>query len=122
MRQGWTNEAAIERWNAMPREAVERLGPDGDFAKRHLLNPTLLRMLGELPGRRLLDAGCGHGYLSRMLARAGATVVCVEPAAPLFEHAVAQEAAQPLDVRYVRADLCELPDLGPPFDACGASM
>ncbi|MBN1170685.1 MAG: DUF1698 domain-containing protein [Micromonosporaceae bacterium] len=52
---------------------------DGDLAKRHLVNPVLLRMLGEVSGRRILDAGCGNGYLSRMLARRGASVVGVEP-------------------------------------------
>jgi hypothetical protein len=30
--------------------------------------PVLLRILGDLPGQRILDAGCGNGYLSRMLA------------------------------------------------------
>lgn len=41
---------------------------DDDFAKQHLINPVLLRMLGDLARQRILDAGCGTGYLSRMLA------------------------------------------------------
>ncbi|HEY0807883.1 MAG TPA: hypothetical protein VGD84_22650 [Pseudonocardiaceae bacterium] len=28
---------------------------DGDFAKRHLTNPALLRLLGDVRGRRVLD-------------------------------------------------------------------
>jgi 2-polyprenyl-3-methyl-5-hydroxy-6-metoxy-1,4-benzoquinol methylase len=51
------------------RAVVEQMAHDGDFAKRHLVNPVLMRMLGDLPGRRVLDAGCGNGYLSRMLPR-----------------------------------------------------
>jgi 2-polyprenyl-3-methyl-5-hydroxy-6-metoxy-1,4-benzoquinol methylase len=95
---------------------------DGDFAKRHLINPVLLRMLGDLAGRRVLDAGCGNGYLSRMLAGRGAQIVGVEPGQSLFDFAVEQETVTPQGIQYVQADLCALPDLGAPFDAVIASM
>ncbi|MFI5916259.1 class I SAM-dependent methyltransferase [Dactylosporangium sp. NPDC051541] len=147
----WTNEKAIQRWGTMPREALEAMAEDGDFAKRHLINPVLLRLLGEfLPGtatsttaaeasttamtsantttltaptaRRILDAGCGNGYLSRMLASRGAEVVGVEPGRSLFEFATEHESRAPLGIRYIQADLCALPDLGTHFDAVVCSM
>jgi SAM-dependent methyltransferase len=118
----WTNEAAIRRWGTMPRPMMQAMAHDGDFAKRHLINPVVLHMLGNLTGLRVLDAGCGNGYLSRMLAERGAEVVGVEPASSLFDFAVEQETAQPHGIRYVRADLCGLPDLDAPFDAVIASM
>ena len=96
---GWTNQTAIERRSVMPREVLAEMAADGDFCKRHLMNPVLLRMLGDVTGRLILDAGCGNGYLSRMLARAGAQVTGVEPAAALFEFAAANERAQPLGCR-----------------------
>jgi 2-polyprenyl-3-methyl-5-hydroxy-6-metoxy-1,4-benzoquinol methylase len=122
----YPNVAAVERWGSAPRAELEEMAEDGDFAKRHLLNPVLLRLLGDVRGRRVLDAGCGNGYLSRMLARSGARVVGVEPARSPFEVAVDREAREPLGIRYVRADLCGLSDLavdlGGPFDAAVASM
>jgi 2-polyprenyl-3-methyl-5-hydroxy-6-metoxy-1,4-benzoquinol methylase len=118
----WTNDRAIAQWGAMPRTLLEQTARDGDFAKRHLLNPVLLRLLGDLPGQRVLDAGCGNGYLSRMLASRGAQVTGVEPGQSLFGFAAEQEAVAPRGIRYVQADLCALPDLGAPFDAVVASM
>ena len=118
----WTNDMAIRQWAAMPRALLEEMEHDGDFAKRHLLNPVLLRMLGDVGSRRVLDAGCGNGYLSRMLADRGAQVVGVEPGQSLFDFAVEKEAEHPRGIRYVQADLCALPDLDGPFDAVVASM
>jgi 2-polyprenyl-3-methyl-5-hydroxy-6-metoxy-1,4-benzoquinol methylase len=124
----WTNRAAIDRWAAMPHQALAEMAEDGDFSKRHLVNPVVLRMLGEVRGRRVLDAGCGNGYLSRMLAGRGARVTGVEPASALFEFAVHAERAEPLGIRYLQADLCQLgaPHQavvpGGPFDAVVASM
>lgn len=60
-----TNEATIQQWNSVLREAME---PDGDFAKRLLINPVPLRMLGDVRGLRVLDAGCGQGYLNELAA------------------------------------------------------
>jgi SAM-dependent methyltransferase len=125
---GQANLEAIRRWSAMPADAIAEMADDGDFAKRHLVNPVLLRMLGDLAGLKLLDAGCGNGYFSRICARAGARVTGVEPASALFEFAVSVERDRPLGIRYLQADLCALPDdysgadLGVPFDAVVASM
>ncbi|WP_412538934.1 methyltransferase domain-containing protein [Longispora sp. K20-0274] len=122
MGTAWTSASAIDQWNSIPHETMVAMDLDGDFAKRHLVNPTLLRMLGPLPGRRVLDAGCGQGYMSRMLARRGAEVVGVEPADTLFGYATRREAELRQDIRYVQADLTRPPALGEPFDAVVCSM
>ncbi|MEE1743375.1 class I SAM-dependent methyltransferase [Streptomyces sp. JV184] len=123
MTSTWTNEAAIRQWNAsITREAMEANAEDGDFAKRHLVNPVLLRLLGNVRGRRFLDAGCGDGYFSRMLAERGAQVVGVEPTDGMSAFAREKEAELGQGITYVQADLTRLPDLGASFDAVVCSM
>jgi 2-polyprenyl-3-methyl-5-hydroxy-6-metoxy-1,4-benzoquinol methylase len=123
MTSSWTNEAAIRQWNdAATTDALEATAEDGDFSKRHLANPALLRLLGDVDGKRVLDAGCGNGYFSRMLAARGAQVVGVEPTASMCGFAKEKEAELRQGIAYVQADLTDLPDLGAPFDAVVCSM
>ena len=106
MTESWTNDAAIAQWNATAtREAMEAGATDGDFSKRHLLNPTVLRMLGDVRGQRILDAGCGTGYFSRILAEYGAHVTGVEPTEAMCTFAREREAALKQGITYAQADL-----------------
>ncbi|MEU0804981.1 class I SAM-dependent methyltransferase [Streptomyces sp. NPDC005970] len=117
-----TNEVSIQQWNTMPREVMEAMEPDGDFAKRHLINPVLLRMLGDVRGRCVLDAGCGQGYFSRMLATRGAHVTGVEPTDAMFAYSQEKELALQQGIHYIQADLTRIPDLGSGYDAVVCSM
>ncbi|WP_312872249.1 class I SAM-dependent methyltransferase [Amycolatopsis dendrobii] len=115
----WTNEAAIRQWDSgSTRASMEATAEHGDFAKQHLVNPVLLRLLGDVRGRRVLDAGCGNGYFSRMLAARGAEVTGVEPAESVISFAREKAGA---GVSYVQAELARLPALEP-FDAVVCSM
>ncbi|WP_028934581.1 class I SAM-dependent methyltransferase [Pseudonocardia spinosispora] len=123
MASSWTNNDAIRQWNiSTTRKAMEASAKDGDFAKRHLVNPVLLRLLGDVRGLRVLDAGCGNGYFSRMLAEYGAQVVGVEPTEVMSAFAREKETESRQGVTYVQADLTRLPDLGGLFDAAVCSM
>lgn len=105
----------------MAPDQITALDPDGDFTKRHLLNPTVLRMIGEIEGRRILDVGAGQGNLSRILARLGAIVTSVEPAGALIAHSRLMESREPLGVDYVQDDLT-LAEFEPVSDVVVANM
>lgn len=74
---------------------------------------ALWGLLGLAPGRRVLDAPCGYGRLSKPLARRGAVVLGVDQSAALLEHAERDRGDVPAErLRYLRHDLRERIDEG----------
>ncbi|MCK2220075.1 class I SAM-dependent methyltransferase [Actinomadura sp. ATCC 31491] len=66
----------------------------------------LLTLLEPIAGRRILDLACGHGRITRELARRGAAqVVGVDLSAALLERARAAERDNPLGIHYIHADV-----------------
>lgn len=67
---------------------------------------------GAWAGTRVLDLGCGGGFMSEALATQGADVIGVDPAVPAIEAARAHAARQALPIRYGvgRAEAIPLPD------------
>jgi len=80
---------------------------------------TLLDLLGNVTGRRILDVACGHGRITRELARRGAAQVTgIDISGSLISRAVEIEKKEPLGITYIHADLT-VPDAltGARFDA-----
>ncbi|TYB66068.1 class I SAM-dependent methyltransferase [Nonomuraea sp. PA05] len=65
----------------------------------------LLDLVGPVAGRRVLEIACGHGRISRALARRGAEVVGADISAALIAKAEAEERESPLGIRYVHTDV-----------------
>ena len=87
-----------------------------DAARQVLLNPALLALFGNIQGQRFLDAGCGTGYLCRLLSRQGASVVGLEPAQALYAYAAQREQDERLGITYVQQDLSLLEDYREAFN------
>lgn len=110
-------------WDEIAAWRDERLGEEGDLWHRSLIDPTLLEVIGSTRGLRVLDLGCGNGYLSRRFAREGAAVVGVDASIPTLETAIAREMRSPLGVRYEARDAGHLEGLGDrAFDLVVANM
>ena len=103
------------------QEEIEQFGklagdwwdPKGASAMLHKLNPVRLGYIRDwidqhwsldehsrrpLAGKTALDVGCGAGLLAEPLARLGAKVTAIDPAAELIEAAREHAAGQGLDI------------------------
>ena len=118
---GMSNEDIIKAWSAASHRATD-FGEEGDLARQHLLNPTIFSLLGDIEGKYVLDAGCGQGYLSRLMARQGAQVTGVEPSDGWYTYVVEREQREQLGITYLQADLSRCTDLPRIFDAVVANM
>ncbi|HOP26664.1 MAG TPA: class I SAM-dependent methyltransferase [Candidatus Sabulitectum sp.] len=67
-----------EFWNRIAADWDLQVGGSGDRNRRQNSDPVLWEMAGPVEGRTVLDAGCGTGYLTALLAGRGADVVGVD--------------------------------------------
>lgn len=83
---------------------------DRDRYRTRLTNAAMLTAAGDVTDQAVLDAGCGEGYLSRLLAGRGALPVAgVDLCPELVDSARQQAADDGLDIRYETADVAALP-------------
>ena len=97
-------EEAIAGWNENAQRWADATGEYGDHNKENVLTPVLLELMGDVRGKRVLDAGCGEGYLSRLMARHGAEVVAVDFSRDLLEIAKARTSEEG-DITYIHANV-----------------
>ncbi|MBN1323759.1 MAG: methyltransferase domain-containing protein [Methanotrichaceae archaeon] len=113
----YTQEDGTERWNRNADTWHRHYGGK-DPNRRDLLDPIILKTLGDVKGKRILDAGCGDGYLSRKFAKLGAIVTAVECSHRMLAIALAQQQYQPLSITYHNGNIANLPFLSDcSFDA-----
>lgn len=81
----------------------------------------MLDLLGDIEGKRVLDAGCGEGYLARVLTARGAHVTGIDLSPRLIEHARTRDPSGRITYRV--ADLSRpLPADIEPFDVIGSYL
>ena len=91
----------------------------GDPLREHLLDPGTLSLLGDVSGKRVLDAGCGEGYFSRLLSSRGAKMAGIDISPKLVAHARRKSPRLSFSVH----DLCDpLPFNKNSFDIVLAHM
>ncbi|MDJ1131411.1 class I SAM-dependent methyltransferase [Streptomyces iconiensis] len=92
---------------------VENYGEVDDvilFYRENVEFPSLLRALGEVAGKRVLDVGCGDGVYARMVQRMGASrVVGVDVSSAMVDLARSEGKEA---IEYLVHDVATLPVLG----------
>ncbi|MBC8478294.1 MAG: methyltransferase domain-containing protein [Candidatus Delongbacteria bacterium] len=65
-------------WNRVASDWDQQVGDAGDNNRRLNSDPVLWQFAADVNGLKVLDAGCGTGYLARQLHQKGATVTGVD--------------------------------------------
>jgi SAM-dependent methyltransferase len=91
--------------------------------RSHIEAYSVFRLVGDVTGQAWLDVACGSGAYSRALRRRGAhPVVGVDLSAEMIRAARIAEDSDPLDIRYLVADVGALGELGPFDGALGVYL
>jgi len=95
----WDNNAAM--WAKQVRKGW-------DVFREYLNNPAFLEFIGDIRSRYIVDAGCGEGYNTRILAKRGAKVTGIDISPKLIDYAREHEQNEPLGIRYEVASFTDL--------------
>jgi 2-polyprenyl-3-methyl-5-hydroxy-6-metoxy-1,4-benzoquinol methylase len=105
-----TYASNAEFWVRIIREQLDRYRTD-------LTDAAVLKALGGVDGARVLDGGCGEGYIGRALAARGARVVGLDTSAALVDAASSHPDAARFGVTYAVGSLEAIPEPDNSFDA-----
>jgi SAM-dependent methyltransferase len=103
-----SDEEVARYWDENADLWAEHVRKGWDGFREHFNNPAFLKFIGELRGKKVLDAGCGEGYNTRILAERGAQVAGVDVSKRMVELAVQEEQRNPLGISYGVASVSDL--------------
>ena len=123
------DDDGIGLWDQAADQYAQHVGFGTDDSFYRRLSPFMWRHLGDIAGRRVLDVGCGHGWLTEQLRLAGADAAGVDGSSALVRHARSAYPAGTYTVHDLTAGLprpiqayhgivahmvlMDLPELGP---------
>lgn len=96
-------------WIKIIREQLDRYRTD-------LTDQAVMDAISPCQGKRVLDAGCGEGYLSRKLAHAGAQVTGLDTSTALIEAAKQERDAKQLGIDHYVAPVESIPEADSSYD------
>jgi 2-polyprenyl-3-methyl-5-hydroxy-6-metoxy-1,4-benzoquinol methylase len=103
-----SDEQISQAWDQIADKWADRYSEHGDMNREFIIDPAIFRIIGTINNLSILDAGCGGGYLSRLLAKKGAHVTGVDISKRFIEIARQKENQNSLGVTYHVGSLSNL--------------
>jgi len=107
------DEIVRNQWNEAAESFIGFVRSGKNYYSKYMNSPALVRAVGEVRGKRILDIGCGEGSSTRIFAGAGAEMTGVDFSEGMIKAAVEEETRNPLGIRYIIADAANLSMLEP---------
>ena len=113
----WLHPGCVKQRTVL--RGYEEWSTSYDVAKNALISveePVVLKLMGDVSGKRILDIGCGTGRYTIKLAEFGADVVGIDSSAAML--GIGKGKIQDIDGRltFMRGDLLHLPMADEGFD------
>lgn len=105
-------EQLIHEWTVEQVESASK----PNFGKVFVTAPNLLRALGDIEGKDVLELGCGNGYWLRLLAHAGARTTGIDLAENQIAAAKSWDDPATSEIDYRVGDVSRVLDLQDKFD------
>ncbi len=105
----FNEQAVAEYWNANAPVWIDQVEKGHDMHREAHNNPAMFAFLGDVSSKTVLDAGCGEGHNTRMLAEQGAVVAGVDIAEAMIEQARSIEERTKLGISYHHGSYCRMP-------------
>jgi 2-polyprenyl-3-methyl-5-hydroxy-6-metoxy-1,4-benzoquinol methylase len=103
-----TDKEVARHWDSNADLWTEHVRKGWDAYREYWNNPAFLKFIGKLSGKKVLDAGCGEGYNTRILAHQGVKMTGIDISHKMISHARQAEKKEPLDIRYEISSFADL--------------
>jgi 2-polyprenyl-3-methyl-5-hydroxy-6-metoxy-1,4-benzoquinol methylase len=72
-------------WDENAEARHKQIVSEIDVSYHKILIPTIMRLIGDVTGKKIIDVGCGSGYLTAKLAHHASYVLGVDPSRKMIE-------------------------------------
>ena len=100
------SQQVAEIWDENAIKFTQQYTVLGDSDREMIINPAIFSIMGDIAGKTILDAGCGEGYLSRLLAEKCSRVVAVDYSEKMLS--IAKSKTEQKNIEYNHATLEDL--------------
>ncbi len=110
-------------WDKIADYWDKESGDTGAWHHRTDINPVIFELVNNIRNKKILEVGCGNGYLSRLLAKKGARVIGTDLSQKLLDYAIKKEEKNPLGIKYFKRNASDLKKIkNKSFDIVIANM